>query len=62
MPEEIVALVRRGRVQIQRGKKKYAPCSIVMFIHKLSFLLTHNQQPQNRQKNKCKMAGGGVGG
>lgn len=31
----------------------------VVFIHKPSFLLTRNEQPQNRQENNCKMQGGG---
>lgn len=26
--------------------KKYAPCATVVFIHKPSFLLTHNEQPR----------------
>lgn len=31
----------------------------VVFIHKPSFLLTRNEQPQNRQENNCKVQGGG---
>lgn len=56
-PEEIVALARRGRGQIQRGRKKSAPRSTVTFTHRLSFLLAQNQRPQKRQENKCRAAG-----
>lgn len=60
VPEEIVALARRGRVEIWRRGKKYAPCSGGVLIREPPSPLARHERPQNRWENKCKL--GGCGG